>query len=183
MPSPKLKTAEPPDESGASPSKFAIKGLSRNLEFVPSIVFSPYTPTSGHHCTGKDVEHSLSLWRCGLEPVFSQTCQCQAVNADHDDGQRYDLIGCDGIVKEGDGKHHRRGNQGVVIELASDTSICARRTVQVSEGRSFAVKARDVQEAIRLCVSHEANEERLQLGLETVAGVLRQKPNGFPMVI
>lgn len=57
---------------------------------------------------------------------------------------------------------------------------CASLNVQVSEGRSFAFNG---PEAIRLCVSHEANEERLQLGLETVAGVLRQKPNGFPMVI
>ncbi|MEP4039059.1 PLP-dependent aminotransferase family protein [Pseudophaeobacter sp.] len=60
---------------------------------------------------------------------------------------------------------------------------CASLNVQVSEGRSFAVNAGDAPEAIRLCVSHEANEERLQLGLETVAGVLRQKPNGFSMVI
>ncbi len=55
---------------------------------------------------------------------------------------------------------------------------CARLGVRISEGRSFAVNAGDAPEAIRLCVSHEASEERLQRGLEIVAGVLRQKPTG-----
>ncbi len=63
------------------------------------------------------------------------------------------------------------------------SSECARLGVRVSEARSFAMNANDAPEAIRLCVSHEANEERLQCGLEIVAGVLRQKPSGSPMVI
>ena len=62
-------------------------------------------------------------------------------------------------------------------------SECARLGVQVSEARSFAINAGQAPEAVRLCISHEANEERLQRGLETVAGVLRQKPSGFSMVM
>ncbi len=62
-------------------------------------------------------------------------------------------------------------------------SECARLSVWVSEARSFAMSASDAPEAIRLCVSHEANEERVQRGLEIVAGVLRQKPSGSSMVI
>jgi len=60
---------------------------------------------------------------------------------------------------------------------------CARLGVRISEGRSFAINAGDAPEAVRLCVSHEANEERLQRGLEIVAGVLRQKPTWSSMVI
>lgn len=57
-------------------------------------------------------------------------------------------------------------------------SECRRQGVHVSEGRSFALNPADTPEAIRLCISHEANEDRLQRGLETVSGVLQQKPNG-----
>lgn len=60
---------------------------------------------------------------------------------------------------------------------------CARLGVRVSEARSFALKASDAPEAVRLCVSHEANEERMQRGLEVVAGVLRQKPSLSSLVI
>ncbi|WP_320177643.1 PLP-dependent aminotransferase family protein [Roseovarius pacificus] len=63
------------------------------------------------------------------------------------------------------------------------SSECARLSVRVSEARSFAMNASDAPEAIRLCVSHEANEERVQRGLEIIAGVLRQKPSGSSMVI
>ncbi|MEM9048211.1 MAG: PLP-dependent aminotransferase family protein [Pseudomonadota bacterium] len=63
------------------------------------------------------------------------------------------------------------------------SSECARLGVRVSEARSFAMNASDTPEAIRLCVSHEAHEERLQRGLETIAGVLQQKPSGSSMVI
>jgi DNA-binding transcriptional MocR family regulator len=63
------------------------------------------------------------------------------------------------------------------------TAECARLGVRVSEGRSFAINAGDAPEAIRLCVSHEANEERLQRGLAIVSGVLQQKPSGSSMVI
>ena len=63
------------------------------------------------------------------------------------------------------------------------SSECARLGVHVSEGRSFAMNASDAPEAIRLCVSHEANEERLKRGLEIAAGVLQQKPIGSSMKI
>lgn len=54
---------------------------------------------------------------------------------------------------------------------------CGRRGVRVSEARSFAVNAADAPKAIRLCVSHEAAEARLQKGCEIVASILRQKPS------
>lgn len=60
---------------------------------------------------------------------------------------------------------------------------CARLGVLVSEGRSFAPNARDAPEAIRICVSHEASEDRVKRGLEIVAGVLRQQPSGSSIVI
>ena len=60
---------------------------------------------------------------------------------------------------------------------------CARLGVRVSEGRSFAMNAGDAPEAIRICVSHEANEDRLQRGLETIAGVLQQQPSGSSLTI
>ncbi len=50
---------------------------------------------------------------------------------------------------------------------------CARQGVLVSEGRSFALQARDAPEAIRLCLSHELDEARLQTGLRTVANLLQ----------
>jgi len=60
---------------------------------------------------------------------------------------------------------------------------CASLGVRVSEGRSFAMNASDAPEAIRICVSHEASEDRLQRGLEIVAGVFQQKPSGSSLAI
>lgn len=55
---------------------------------------------------------------------------------------------------------------------------CTRLGVRVSEARSFALNTGDVPEAIRICVSHEPNESRLQQGLDGIASVLEQKPTG-----
>lgn len=60
---------------------------------------------------------------------------------------------------------------------------CARLGVRVGEGRGFAMSAVAAPEAIRICISHEPNEERLRRGLATVSGVLRQKPSASSMVI
>jgi len=60
---------------------------------------------------------------------------------------------------------------------------CASLGVWISEGRSFAMNASDAPEAIRICVSHEASEDRLLRGLEILSGVLQQKPSGFSMTI
>lgn len=60
---------------------------------------------------------------------------------------------------------------------------CARLGVRISEGRSFAVQANAAPETIRICVSHEASEDRLRQGLEILAGVLQQKPGGSSMTI
>ncbi|MEM8572651.1 MAG: PLP-dependent aminotransferase family protein [Pseudomonadota bacterium] len=54
---------------------------------------------------------------------------------------------------------------------------CRRQDVHISEGRSFAVNAGDAPEAIRICLSHEPNQERLQQGLDVVCRVLRQRPS------
>lgn len=61
----------------------------------------------------------------------------------------------------------------------ADTFVaeCSRQGVQVSEGRSFAINAADAPEAVRICIGHEATEERLQSGLEIVARILHEKPN------
>lgn len=60
---------------------------------------------------------------------------------------------------------------------------CARAGVLVSEARSFAMHAGDAPEAVRICISHEASEDRLRRGLEIVAAVLQQKPGGLPLVL
>lgn len=60
---------------------------------------------------------------------------------------------------------------------------CARLGVRVNEGRSFAMNAEDTPEAIRICISHEADEERLKRGLTIISNVLKQKPDKTPLVI
>ncbi|MEE4015625.1 PLP-dependent aminotransferase family protein [Roseibium sp. FZY0029] len=60
---------------------------------------------------------------------------------------------------------------------------CARLSVRISEGRIFAMNAAEAPEAIRICVSHEPDEDRLVRGLEIIAGVLQQKPSGSSMAI
>lgn len=60
---------------------------------------------------------------------------------------------------------------------------CARLGVRVSEGRSFAMNVGDAPEAIRICVSHEPNEDRLKRGLAMISSVLQQKPSGTSLVI
>jgi len=61
----------------------------------------------------------------------------------------------------------------------ADTFVaqCARHGVLVSEGRMFATSADDAPEAVRLCLSHEASEERVEQGLQTVANLLRLAPS------
>jgi len=55
-------------------------------------------------------------------------------------------------------------------------ATCARQGVLVSEGRSFTAKASDAPEAIRVCLSHEVSEARLEQGLRTVADILTLPP-------
>ena len=63
------------------------------------------------------------------------------------------------------------------------TAQCARLGAQVSEGRSFAIQAGEAPEAIRLCISHEASEDRVRRGLDIVADVLRLAPSASPLTI
>ncbi|MCP5071823.1 MAG: PLP-dependent aminotransferase family protein [Rhodobacteraceae bacterium] len=60
---------------------------------------------------------------------------------------------------------------------------CARRGVLVSEGRGFAARASDAPEAVRVCLSHEACETRLEQGLQTLANLLRLAPTVSAMEI
>ncbi|MDF1749401.1 MAG: PLP-dependent aminotransferase family protein [Alphaproteobacteria bacterium] len=60
---------------------------------------------------------------------------------------------------------------------------CARLGVLVSDARSFAARANDAPEAIRICVSHEASEERLKSGFEIIARVFRLQPSGSPLMM
>lgn len=54
---------------------------------------------------------------------------------------------------------------------------CARHGVLVNEGRSFAPRVADAPEAIRVCVSHEADSVRVEKGLRILAE-LQQLPPG-----
>ncbi len=60
---------------------------------------------------------------------------------------------------------------------------CAKLGVLVSEGRNFAARASDAPEAIRVCLSHEICETRLEQGLQTLANLLRSPPNNSTMEI
>lgn len=60
---------------------------------------------------------------------------------------------------------------------------CARHGVLVSEGRSFAANPGNAPEAVRICLSHEADEMRLRQGLKTVSNLLRLAPSGSAMEI
>lgn len=53
---------------------------------------------------------------------------------------------------------------------------CARHDVLINEGRSFAPEAGKAPEAIRVCLSHEVDERRLEQGLRTIANLLRTAP-------
>lgn len=65
----------------------------------------------------------------------------------------------------------------------SDTfkARCQRAGVLVSEGRSFAARAADAPEAIRICLSHEPCRARLQRGLQAVANILQLAPSNSLM--
>ena len=58
---------------------------------------------------------------------------------------------------------------------------CARRDVLVTEARSFAANASQAPEAVRLCLSHEPNEARVEKGLTVVADLLREPSLGQPL--
>lgn len=52
----------------------------------------------------------------------------------------------------------------------------ARQGVLVTEARAFAAPGAGAPEAVRLCLSHEASEARLEQGLTVIAGLLRTPP-------
>ncbi|MEX3010308.1 PLP-dependent aminotransferase family protein [Hoeflea sp. TYP-13] len=60
---------------------------------------------------------------------------------------------------------------------------CARYGVLVSEGRSFAARGNDAPEAVRVCLSHEMSEARLEQGLRILANLLRLAPTASTMDI
>lgn len=54
---------------------------------------------------------------------------------------------------------------------------CANHGVLVNEGRSFAPRVADAPEAIRVCLSHEADKTRVERGLRTLARLIRLPPS------
>ncbi len=54
---------------------------------------------------------------------------------------------------------------------------CASHGVLVNEGRSFAPRAADAPEAVRVCLSHEADETRVERGLRTLVNLIRLPPS------
>jgi DNA-binding transcriptional MocR family regulator len=60
---------------------------------------------------------------------------------------------------------------------------CAARGVRIVEGRAFSVDPDGGPRAVRLCLSHEAEESRLRQGLETLRTILRGPPVGSSLVL
>jgi len=58
---------------------------------------------------------------------------------------------------------------------------CARRDVLVTEARSFAADASRAPEAVRMCLSHEPNEARVEKGLSVIADLLREPSSVQPL--
>jgi DNA-binding transcriptional MocR family regulator len=58
---------------------------------------------------------------------------------------------------------------------------CAQQGVLVSEARSFSVRPGDAPDAVRICLSHEPNEQRLKQGLQSIANLMREPPSGFAL--
>ena len=69
------------------------------------------------------------------------------------------------------------------MDCRADTfrARCANYGVLVNEGRSFAPKADGAPEAIRACLSHEADEARVARGLRTLADLIRL-PSGLSAI-
>lgn len=86
------------------------------------------------------------------------------------------LLGHTNFISDPDGFH-------LWMDLPADWSSamfraqCSRRGVLVSEARSFTNVTSDVPEAIRICLSNEADEIRLKQGLEIVSSLLLCDPN------
>ncbi|MEP3244051.1 MAG: PLP-dependent aminotransferase family protein [Sneathiella sp.] len=60
---------------------------------------------------------------------------------------------------------------------------CLKQDVLVSEARSFAIRQSEAPEAIRLCLSHEISEARLEKGLRIVAHLMHLAPSVSTMEI
>lgn len=60
---------------------------------------------------------------------------------------------------------------------------CAGLGVLLSDALSFAAKPSGAPEAVRLCLSHEPNEQRLLQGLAQVAKLMREPASGFTLNI
>ncbi|PSM16373.1 PLP-dependent aminotransferase family protein [Nitratireductor sp. StC3] len=58
---------------------------------------------------------------------------------------------------------------------------CAQYGVLVSEARSFAAEAAGAPDAVRICLSHEIDEARLQKGLRKIAQLLHDKTGNYEL--
>lgn len=64
--------------------------------------------------------------------------------------------------------------------------FCARaadRDVRVTNGEAFALSSRDAPNAVRICLSHEPEEERLVLGLTKLREILEEGPTASELII
>ncbi|GAB5470927.1 MAG: PLP-dependent aminotransferase family protein [Rhodospirillales bacterium] len=59
----------------------------------------------------------------------------------------------------------------------------ATRGVKIVEGAAFAVDPTLRPNAVRLCLSHEADRDRVARGLETLRGILRERPADSALVL
>lgn len=58
-----------------------------------------------------------------------------------------------------------------------------RQGVKLVTAETFAVDRSSAPNAVRLCLSHEASEERVARGLETIASIMRQQDAGGALII
>jgi DNA-binding transcriptional MocR family regulator len=63
------------------------------------------------------------------------------------------------------------------------TSEAAERGIRIVEGSAFAVDTGTRPRAVRLCLSHEADEGRLRRGLQTLQALLLETPTRFSFVL
>ena len=62
-------------------------------------------------------------------------------------------------------------------------SQAAERDVKVTNGSAFSVNAQDAPNAVRICLSHEADERRVETGLKTLREILDEGPIGTRLIL
>lgn len=84
---------------------------------------------------------------------------------------------------------HRNSGFHLWLELSPEWSadrFCARaleRDVKITNGGVFAVSTRQMPNAVRICLSHEADEDRLIRGLKILRGILDEGAAGGDLIL